>query len=76
MSGIISSGFFVRLEDTCEGFVALSSLEGYYVFESEALRLRSKSHTIEIGNSVRVRIDSVNINERLCDMSVTSFLNN
>ncbi len=76
VSGIISSGFFVRLEDTCEGFVALSSLEGYYVFESEALRLRSKSHTIEIGNSVRVRIDSVNINERLCDMSVTSFLNN
>lgn len=73
VSSIISSGFFVRLDNTCEGFVPLATLDGYYSFDPDALRLCSRANTINIGDRVRVKIERVSVAERICDMELTEF---
>lgn len=61
-SGIISSvtkfGFFVRLENTVEGLVHVSNLDGYYEFNDEryALFKRGTNQSYRLGQKVRIRV--------------------
>ena len=71
---VISSGFFVSLENTCEGFVSLSSLSGYYVYDEKRYALVSKERKISLGDKVEIKIERVNLSDRSCDMSVINFL--
>jgi ribonuclease R len=61
-TGLISSvtkfGFFVRLENTVEGLVHVSNLDGYYEFNDEryALFKRGSNQSYRLGQKVRIRV--------------------
>jgi ribonuclease R len=61
-TGLISSvtkfGFFVRLENTIEGLVHVSNLDGYYEFNDEryALFKRGSNQSYRLGQKVKIRV--------------------
>lgn len=60
-----SNGFTVRLDDhLVEGFVETRQLEEKYSFDPMRLRLKSKSQTIELGQSITVSIQEVDSKQR------------
>ena len=73
-TGIISSvmafGFFVELDNTCEGLVPVSSLKGYFEFDDASLRLYCGYRSYNLSDSVEVVIDKVDIIRRRIDMSL------
>lgn len=51
-----SFGFFCVLENTCEGFVPVSSLDGYYTYSEELGTLTSRRESFSVGEQVRIRV--------------------
>ena len=63
ISSVASFGFFVELENTVEGFVRAADLkDDYYVYNEKDLTLTGErtKKVYRIGDSVRVKVDSVN----------------
>ena len=70
INGVTSFGLFVELENTVEGLVHISSIEGdYYRFEEKSMSLRGeRTHTVfRLGDPVTVRLHRVNKEEGLLD---------
>jgi len=61
INSITSFGFFASLENTCEGLVPISELDGEYFFDEKNLTLRSRKHTYHIADEVRVRLEEADI---------------
>jgi len=74
--GIISSvakfGFFVRLDNTVEGLVHISTLEGYYEFDSDhfALIKRGSKKRYQLGQKVKVKVMSASKSQQTIDFVV------
>jgi len=70
--GVITSvtgfGFFVELENTCEGLVPISSLDGYFDFDERNLTLSCGNTQFRLGMEVDVIIEDVDIITRKTDM--------
>ncbi len=66
ISGINYSGLFVELDNGVEGFVELSSLHRFYEVDQDNFRIVSRGGniTLYMGNRVRVKVLSANINRR------------
>lgn len=65
ISGVNSRGFFVELENTCEGQVSISSLkDDFYDFDENSLSLVSHNNFYKIGEKVEVILTDVNKKER------------
>ena len=67
--GIISSvtqrGFYVELDNTCEGLVGISTLkDDFYDFDEERMCLVSKNNIYRIGEKVEVKVVDTNPQER------------
>lgn len=59
---VLSFGFFVSLDNTCEGLVPVSSLGGLGSYSEEKMRLEDAyGNTYSVGTRVRVRLVDVNI---------------
>ena len=56
VSSVTSFGLFVELENTCEGLVPISSMDGYYEYDERALTLTSGRTVYHLGDRVRVRL--------------------
>lgn len=76
-TGIISSitnfGFFVELDNSVEGLVHVSTLtDDYYYFDDKHLVLTGKhtGETFKIGDSVKVLVAKVNVEERNIDFEL------
>ncbi|MBQ1302213.1 MAG: S1 RNA-binding domain-containing protein, partial [Firmicutes bacterium] len=73
ISGILSAGFFVELENTVEGFVRVSSLkDDYYHLEKNNYRFvgeRTKK-TYTLGQQVKIRVVSADIGKREVDFEI------
>ena len=76
-TGIISSvtnfGFFVELDNSVEGLVHVSTLtDDYYYFDDKHLVLIGKhtGETFRIGDSVKVLVAKVNVEERNIDFEL------
>lgn len=75
-SGIISSvtkfGFFVRLENTIEGLVHVSTLDGYYEFNDEryALFKRNSNQSYRLGQKVKIRVSAASKANQTIDFTV------
>lgn len=73
--GIICScmdfGFFVTMPDTCEGLVSVHSLpEGEYTFDGMmSLRNENTGRTYRVGDKIRVRIESAEVNSGKVDLT-------
>ncbi len=70
--GVITSvtgfGFFVELENTCEGLVPISTLNGYYEFDERSLSLVCGNSKYTLGMEIDVIIDDVDIITRKVSM--------
>lgn len=69
VSGVGASGFFVRLADTAEGFVALGSQDEYFTLDARRRMLigSQTGRVYRLGMQVRVRIAAVYPYERRAD---------
>ena len=61
ISSITSFGFFVELENTCEGLVPISELFGMFFFDEKNITLRSRDRIYRLGEEVRVRLEEADI---------------
>jgi ribonuclease R len=68
ISSVTSFGFFVELDNTCEGLVPVSSLKGYFEFDSDSLRLYCGYRSYNLGDIVEVTVEKVDIIRRRVDM--------
>lgn len=74
VSGVASSGFFVRLTDTCEGFVSLRGEGEYWILDARRRLLTGSDSGSEVrlGMGVRVRIKDVRPLERRADFQLVA----
>lgn len=56
VTGMTEFGIFVRMNNTCEGFVPLHSIDEYAVFSEETLSMRIGRNTYHLADRVRVRL--------------------
>ena len=70
ISSVTSFGFFVELENTCEGLVPIGSLNGFYTFDEQSLTLTCGYRQYKLGQRVRVEIVSADRISRKVDMAL------
>ncbi len=70
ITSVTSFGFFVELENTCEGLVPISSLDGYYDFDERNYTLSNGFDRFSLGMEVEVIIEDVDIITRKTDMRI------
>lgn len=68
ITSVTSFGFFVELDNTCEGLVPISSLDGYYNFDERNYTLSCSDNIFSLGMKVEVMIEDVDIITRKVDM--------
>ncbi|MGI6744152.1 MAG: ribonuclease R [Eubacteriales bacterium] len=70
--GVISSvmrfGFFVELDNTCEGLVPVATLDGYFEYNERTMSLHCGRRRFTLGQRVKVEIESVNMTESKISM--------
>ncbi len=71
ISGVREKGFYVELDNTCEGLVSVSSLkDDFYTYDEESLSLVSHNNYYKIGEKVEVKLVGVNKKDRKIDFEV------
>ena len=73
ISGVTNFGIFVELENTVEGLVHISNMvDDYYIYDDEKKELFGQgSHKVfKIGDSVKIRVDKVNIAKAEIDFAL------
>lgn len=72
ISSVASFGFFVELENTCEGLVRIDTLRGWYEFDERSRRLIGDGGKMFcLGQRVRVRVEDCDIITRKVEFSLT-----
>ena len=61
VSSITSFGMFCTLDNTCEGLVPISELDGVFTFDERNLTLRSRHKTYRIADRITVCLEEANI---------------
>lgn len=61
INSVTSFGFFAELDNTCEGLVPISDLNGMFVFDEKNLSLRFRDTVYRIGDSVRIKVEEADI---------------
>lgn len=54
-------GLFCQLDNTCEGLVPISEMNGVYTFDEKTLTLRSRDKSYHIADTLRVLLEEVDI---------------
>lgn len=73
ISSVTSFGIFIELDNSVEGLVRLSDMDDdYYQYDSDHLKLTGErtKKTYTIGDSVKVRVDDVNMMQREINFSL------
>ena len=77
VSSVTSFGMFVELENTVEGLIRLANMrDDYYIYNQETYTIMGeRSHkTFKIGDTVRIKVDNVNVDFREIDFVLISQL--
>ena len=77
VSSVTSFGMFVELENTVEGLIRLANMrDDYYIYNQETYTIMGeRSHkTFKIGDTVRIKVDNVNVDFREIDFVLISKL--
>lgn len=61
VSGVTAYGMFVELENTVEGFIPISTMEGYFDYDEARYQLKSDEKSYRLGDEVKIRVFAVNI---------------
>ena len=76
INGVNARGFFVELDNTCEGFVSVSTLnDDFYDFDERTLTLAGKKNMYRIGERVVVEVADCNLSERKINFEIVKKLN-
>ena len=76
ISGVNARGFFVELENTCEGFVSVASMkDDFYDFDERTLTLAGKKNMYRIGEKVQVELVDCLLSERKINFNIVKKLN-
>ncbi|MBQ3047431.1 MAG: ribonuclease R [Clostridia bacterium] len=76
ISGLNARGFFVELDNTCEGFVSVSSLkDDFYDYDENTLTLKSKNHFYRIGEKVEVKLVNCILSDRKINFEIIKKIN-
>lgn len=73
ISGVVSFGMFVELDNTVEGLIRVSSLEDdYYIFDSEnhTLTGERKRRVFRIGDVIKIKVARVDVLQREIDFTL------
>ena len=74
ISGIQTYGIFCEIDENhCEGLVPISDLDDdYYVFDEQnyCLRGRRKHRVYQLGDPIRIRVASANLEKRQIDFTI------
>ncbi len=62
VSSVTSFGMFCELENTCEGLVPISDMDGMFVFDEKNLSLTSRDKVYRLGDEVEVRVEECDVN--------------
>ena len=62
--GVAAFGLFAELPNTIEGFIPLETLEGEFEFIPERFLLKGNKESYSIGEKVRVKVESVDFEQR------------
>ncbi|MBR6708408.1 MAG: ribonuclease R, partial [Clostridia bacterium] len=61
ISSVTGFGIFAELENTCEGLIPITTLDGYFVYDEKNHRLTCGSQVYCLGDAIRVRIVSADV---------------
>lgn len=56
ISSVVSHGLYVKLDNTIEGLVSLSDLDGYYIYDEKTMTLSSDDRVYRLGDKVKVKV--------------------
>ncbi|MFN1833656.1 ribonuclease R [Balneola sp. MJW-20] len=75
ISGVTENGIFVNLKDIyCEGMIRVSDLKNdYYVYDQKSHSLvgRKSGRKYQLGNDIRVKVKSTNMQKRQIDFTLS-----
>ena len=71
ITSVTGFGFFAELENTCEGLVSVSSLEGYFEFDEKSLTLYKGKEKYTLGQKVRISVKDADVITRRVDFELT-----
>lgn len=77
VSSVTSFGMFIELENTVEGLIRLANMrDDYYIYNQETYTIMGeRTHkTFKIGDTVRIKVDNVNVDFREIDFALVSKL--
>lgn len=77
VSSVTSFGMFVELENTVEGLIRLANMrDDYYIYNQETYTIMGeRTHkTFKIGDTVRIKVENVNIDFREIDFRLVAKL--
>ena len=61
INSVTSFGLFATLENTCEGLIPISELDGVFTFDEKTLKLRSFERSFAIGDRIDIRVEEADI---------------
>ncbi|MCH2188348.1 ribonuclease R [Candidatus Gracilibacteria bacterium] len=70
ISGVMQGGFFVELDNTIEGHIALDSLGGRFEYFEETMELKGAGTKFQIGDRVKVQLVNVNMDRYQIDFEL------
>lgn len=77
VSSVTSFGMFIELENTVEGLIRLANMrDDYYIYDQERYTIiGERTHkTFKIGDTVKIRVDKVNVDFREIDFALIAKL--
>lgn len=72
ISSVTSFGIFVELENTCEGMIPITDLDGWYEFDEKRMTLSKGTSVFSLGMQVRIRVEKADIIRGKVDFSLIS----
>ena len=72
ISGVTAFGLYVMLPNTCEGFIPVYSLDGYFSYDETAMALVGDDIRYTLGDPVTIRVFGVSIPEGKAEFSLFS----
>ncbi len=75
ISGVTAYGMYVELENTCEGLVHISTLNGFYEFKEKEYALvgKKKDPVYRLGEKVKIMVKNVDISLKTVDFILADF---
>ena len=61
VSSVTSFGLFAMLDNTCEGLVPISEMDGMFTYDERTVTLRSRNRSYHLADDIFVRVEECDI---------------